>query len=101
MSEQYPEAEIAAMDAKWYRLARFDSAIVSMNDGTSAALYKRDPELLPRGHEEDRRDPRAVPPGVAAAGASSTAPPWPTSPRRSAWEETLAPWMKGSSGSDD
>ena len=31
------------MDAKWYRLARYDSAIVSMPDGTSAALYQRDP----------------------------------------------------------
>ncbi len=41
-----------AMDAKWYRLARYDSAVVSMPDGTSAALYKRDPatyrELLRR-----------------------------------------------------
>ena len=32
------------MDAKWYRLARYDSAVVSMPDGTSAALYQRDPE---------------------------------------------------------
>ena len=32
------------MDAKWFRLARYDSAIVSMNDGTSAAIYRRDPE---------------------------------------------------------
>ena len=36
------------MDAKWYRLARFDSAVVSMPDGTSAALYQRDPERVPR-----------------------------------------------------
>ena len=33
------------MDAKWYRLARYDSAVVSMPDGTSAALYQRDPAL--------------------------------------------------------
>jgi galactofuranosylgalactofuranosylrhamnosyl-N-acetylglucosaminyl-diphospho-decaprenol beta-1,5/1,6-galactofuranosyltransferase len=32
------------MDAKWYRLARYDSAIVSMPDGNSAALYQRDPD---------------------------------------------------------
>ena len=44
MSQEFPEAEIRAMDAKWYRLARYDSAIVSMNDGTSAAFYQRDPE---------------------------------------------------------
>jgi galactofuranosylgalactofuranosylrhamnosyl-N-acetylglucosaminyl-diphospho-decaprenol beta-1,5/1,6-galactofuranosyltransferase len=34
------------MDAKWYRLARYDAAVVSMPDGTSAALYQRDPELF-------------------------------------------------------
>jgi galactofuranosylgalactofuranosylrhamnosyl-N-acetylglucosaminyl-diphospho-decaprenol beta-1,5/1,6-galactofuranosyltransferase len=44
LSRKFPEAEIPAMDAKWYRLARYDSAIVSMPDGTSAALYQRDPE---------------------------------------------------------
>jgi galactofuranosylgalactofuranosylrhamnosyl-N-acetylglucosaminyl-diphospho-decaprenol beta-1,5/1,6-galactofuranosyltransferase len=44
LSRRHPEAEVAAMDAKWYRLARYDSAIVSMPDGTSAALYQRDPE---------------------------------------------------------
>jgi galactofuranosylgalactofuranosylrhamnosyl-N-acetylglucosaminyl-diphospho-decaprenol beta-1,5/1,6-galactofuranosyltransferase len=44
LSQEFPEAEIPAMDARWYRLARFDSAIVSMPDGTSAALYQRDPE---------------------------------------------------------
>ena len=43
LSKDYPEAEVRAMDAKWYRLASYDSAIVSMNDGTSAALYRRDP----------------------------------------------------------
>src|SRR4029077_16336192 len=42
LSRQYPETEIAAMDAKWYRLAKYDSAVVSMPDGTSAALYQRD-----------------------------------------------------------
>lgn len=44
LSTKYPEAEITAMDARWYRLARYDSAVVSMPDGTSAALYQRDPE---------------------------------------------------------
>ncbi|MCW2782468.1 MAG: putative glycosyltransferase [Marmoricola sp.] len=46
LSRAHPEAEVPAMDAKWYRLARYDSAIVSMPDGTSAALYQRDPELF-------------------------------------------------------
>ncbi len=44
LSREFPEVEIPAMDAKWYRLARYDSAVVSMPDGTSAAFYQRDPE---------------------------------------------------------
>ena len=44
LARKHPESEVPAMDAKWFRLARYDSAIVSMPDGTSAALYKRDPE---------------------------------------------------------
>ena len=44
LSREFPEAEVPAMDAKWYRLAGYDSAVVSMNDGTSAAFYQRDPE---------------------------------------------------------
>ena len=46
LSQQFPETELTAMDAKWYRLAKYDSAIVSMNDGTSAAMYQRDPEII-------------------------------------------------------
>jgi galactofuranosylgalactofuranosylrhamnosyl-N-acetylglucosaminyl-diphospho-decaprenol beta-1,5/1,6-galactofuranosyltransferase len=44
LSREFPEAVIPAMDAKWYRLASLDAAVVSMPDGTSAALYQRDPE---------------------------------------------------------
>ena len=55
LSREYPEAEIAAMDAKWYRLAGFDSAVVSMNDGTSAALYQRDPAKFRELVKPDRR----------------------------------------------
>lgn len=43
-AEFNPEAHIAASDAKWWRLAQFDSAVVSTTDGTSASWYKRDPE---------------------------------------------------------
>ncbi len=46
------------MDAKWYRLASYDSAVVSMNDGTSAALYRRDPKKFRELVEEDRRAAR-------------------------------------------
>jgi galactofuranosylgalactofuranosylrhamnosyl-N-acetylglucosaminyl-diphospho-decaprenol beta-1,5/1,6-galactofuranosyltransferase len=46
LSQEFPEGIIPAMDARWYHLATLDSAIVSMPDGTSAAFYKRDPELF-------------------------------------------------------
>ncbi len=46
MSREFPEAVVPAMDAKWYRLATMDAAVVSMPDGTSAAFYQRDPELF-------------------------------------------------------
>ncbi len=37
-----PEASIAAMDARWWMLSQFDSAVVSTMDGTGAAWYRRD-----------------------------------------------------------
>ncbi len=46
LSREFPEANLPAMDARWYHLATLDSAIVSMPDGTSAAFYQRDPELF-------------------------------------------------------
>ena len=88
LSKEHPEAELTAMDAKWYRLATYDSAIVSMNDGASAALYRRDPahyrELLRKTlaiHAELRREwPRLAAEYRAALGDI-------TSPE--AWEKTL------------
>ena len=46
LSREFPESAVPAMDARWFRLATLDSAVVSMPDGTSAALYQRDPELF-------------------------------------------------------
>ncbi|HLR84714.1 MAG TPA: hypothetical protein VK059_07165, partial [Nocardioidaceae bacterium] len=43
-AEFNPEAHIAAADTQWWRLAQFDSAVVSTTDGTSASWYKRDRE---------------------------------------------------------
>ncbi|GAB2885201.1 glycosyltransferase [Nocardioides pacificus] len=91
LSRQHPEAEIPAMDAQWYRLARYDSAIVSMPDGTSAALYQRDPQryrdLLRRTleiHQRLHREwPRLAQEYRAALGDV-------TSPQ--AWEQTFRPW---------
>ena len=85
------------MDAKWYRLASYDSAIVSMNDGTSAALYQRDPEhyreLLKKTveiHAQLHREwPRLAADYRDALGDI-------TSPE--AWEETFWPWSGPRSG---
>ena len=52
LSAKAPEANIANIDAKWWMLAQFDSAVVSNSDGSGAAWYHRDPakfrELLAR-----------------------------------------------------
>jgi galactofuranosylgalactofuranosylrhamnosyl-N-acetylglucosaminyl-diphospho-decaprenol beta-1,5/1,6-galactofuranosyltransferase len=44
LAERHPEAWLAAMDAKWWMIAQFDSVVVSMPDGTSASWHKRDKE---------------------------------------------------------
>jgi galactofuranosylgalactofuranosylrhamnosyl-N-acetylglucosaminyl-diphospho-decaprenol beta-1,5/1,6-galactofuranosyltransferase len=92
-SKENPEAELTAMDAKWYRLASYDSAIVSMNDGTSAALYQRDPEhykeLLRKTvaiHAQLHREWPRLAAEYRAALADITSP--------EAWEETLRPWTE-------
>ncbi len=81
------------MDAKWYRLASYDSAVVSMPDGASAALYQRDPEhfreLLGRTVEIHRRLYREWP-QLAARYRESLGEI--TSPE--AWEQTFAASMK-------
>ncbi len=91
MAEDYPEAELTAMDAGWFNLARYDSAVVSMNDGSSVALYKRDPvlyrDLLKRTLEIHRRFHREWP---ALAQQYRDALGEITSPE--AWEKTFAPW---------
>lgn len=97
LSRSYPEAEVRAMDAKWYRLASYDSAVVSMNDGTSAALYQRDPEKFrelvgqtAHLHERLLREwPRLAAEYRAALGSI-------TSPE--AWEKTFEPWTGGAEG---
>jgi galactofuranosylgalactofuranosylrhamnosyl-N-acetylglucosaminyl-diphospho-decaprenol beta-1,5/1,6-galactofuranosyltransferase len=46
LATEHPEANIAHLDLKWWLMSQFDSALVSAADGTSAAWYKRDPELF-------------------------------------------------------
>jgi galactofuranosylgalactofuranosylrhamnosyl-N-acetylglucosaminyl-diphospho-decaprenol beta-1,5/1,6-galactofuranosyltransferase len=91
LSRTNPEAEVRAEDAKWYRLGTLDSAIVSMNDGASAALYRRDPETfraqLAKTVEIHERLKREWP---RLAREYREALPRITSPE--AWEETLRPW---------
>jgi galactofuranosylgalactofuranosylrhamnosyl-N-acetylglucosaminyl-diphospho-decaprenol beta-1,5/1,6-galactofuranosyltransferase len=91
-AQRNPEAEIPAMDAKWYRIARYDSAVVSMPDGSSAALYERDPakfrDLMKRTLEIHARFQREWPRLAAeyrAALGDITSP--------EAWEKTFEPWM--------
>ncbi|MCX6400454.1 MAG: glycosyltransferase [Propionibacteriales bacterium] len=94
MAADFPEAEIRAMDAKWYRMATFDSAIVSMNDGTSAALYVRDQEkfkdLMKRTLELHARYRREWP-QLAAQYREALGDI--TSPET--WDKTFAPWVDG------
>jgi galactofuranosylgalactofuranosylrhamnosyl-N-acetylglucosaminyl-diphospho-decaprenol beta-1,5/1,6-galactofuranosyltransferase len=93
MSRDFPETELPAMDATWYRLARYDSAVVSMNDGTSAALYRREPahfrDLLRRTveiHERFRREWPRLAAEYRAALRDITSP--------QTWEETFRPWTE-------
>ena len=94
LSREFPESELPAMDAKWYRLTRMDSAVVSMPDGTSAALYQRDPEMfrdLTRQTIEIHRRLRREWPRLAAEYRQALGDV--TSPQT--WEKTLAPWLDG------
>jgi galactofuranosylgalactofuranosylrhamnosyl-N-acetylglucosaminyl-diphospho-decaprenol beta-1,5/1,6-galactofuranosyltransferase len=97
MAREFPETDLTAMDAMWYRLARFDSAVVSMNDGTSAALYQRDPEkfrdLMRRTveiHQQLHREWPRLAEEYRAALADITSP--------AAWEDTFRPWTEGEDG---
>lgn len=95
MAKQNPEAEIPAMDARWYKIARYDSAVVSMPDGTGAALYQRDRakfvDLLKRTVEIHRRlgaEWESLSEQYRDALDEITSP--------EAWEKTFAPWTDAS-----
>ena len=97
MSREYPEAELTAMDSGWYNLVKYDSAVVSMNDGSSVALYRRDPDryrdLLKRTIAIHRRF-HAEWPQLAQQYRDALGEI--TSPE--AWEKTFAPYLD--SGTD-
>jgi galactofuranosylgalactofuranosylrhamnosyl-N-acetylglucosaminyl-diphospho-decaprenol beta-1,5/1,6-galactofuranosyltransferase len=41
-----PQAYLAHLDNRWFRIAHFDSVVVSNAEGTAASWYKRDPQKL-------------------------------------------------------
>ncbi|MEO5853487.1 MAG: glycosyltransferase [Nocardioides sp.] len=91
MAKEFPEAELTAMDSAWFNLVKYDSVVVSMNDGASVALYQRDPalyrDLLRRTTEMHLRLHREWPRLAAeyrAALGDITSP--------EAWEKTFAPY---------
>jgi galactofuranosylgalactofuranosylrhamnosyl-N-acetylglucosaminyl-diphospho-decaprenol beta-1,5/1,6-galactofuranosyltransferase len=92
LAQVHPEAEIMAQDSKWHKVARYDSAIVTMPDGTAAAFYRRDrakfSELLKRTVAIHRRlathwDDLAE--QYRAALSEITSP--------DEWEKTFGPWL--------
>jgi galactofuranosylgalactofuranosylrhamnosyl-N-acetylglucosaminyl-diphospho-decaprenol beta-1,5/1,6-galactofuranosyltransferase len=48
LAKRFPEARLAAMDAKWWMVSQFDSVVVSTSDGTMASWYQRDREEFQR-----------------------------------------------------
>ncbi|ASK64935.1 glycosyl transferase [Brachybacterium avium] len=45
-AEENPQAAIPHLDAKWWRLSAYDSALVSNAEGTQVSWYKRDPRQV-------------------------------------------------------
>ena len=94
LSREFPEAELTAMDSKWWNLVKYDSVGVSMNDGTSVALYQRDPERfkdMMRQTLAIHRRFRTEWPQLAQQYRDALGDI--TSPE--AWDATFAPWTGG------
>ena len=45
-SRESPQAVVAHIDNKWWRMSQYDSAIVSNAEGTAASWYRRDPRYV-------------------------------------------------------
>jgi galactofuranosylgalactofuranosylrhamnosyl-N-acetylglucosaminyl-diphospho-decaprenol beta-1,5/1,6-galactofuranosyltransferase len=92
LARVHPEAEIMAQDSRWHKIARYDSAIVTMPDGTAAAFYRRDrakfATLLKRTLAIHRR---LATEWDDLAEQYRAALPEITSPEE--WEKTFAPWL--------
>ena len=92
MAQSFPEAEIMAQDSRWHKIARYDSAIVSLPDQTGAAFYRRDRERF----TDQLRRTVAIHRRLSSewddlAARYRAALPEITSPE--AWEKTFGPWM--------
>ena len=100
LSREFPEAELPAMDSQWYRLQKYDSVVVSMNDGQSAAFYKRDPERFRAMMKETaeihlrlRREwPRLAEEYRSKLGEITSV---------EAWAETFRPWTESAESDDE
>jgi galactofuranosylgalactofuranosylrhamnosyl-N-acetylglucosaminyl-diphospho-decaprenol beta-1,5/1,6-galactofuranosyltransferase len=88
LADKFPEARLAALDAKWWMISQFDSVVVSMPDGGSASWHHRDREefrsLLARTVEIHQRLHREWP---RLAREYRQAMPDITSPER--WAKTF------------
>ena len=73
LAKEHPEEIVPHVDQRWWRLAHFDSAIVSSADGMAASWYRRDPRGVPPADRALRRAARPALPAVAAAGRAATA----------------------------
>lgn len=100
-AQTYPEAEIMAQDARWHKIARYDSALVSLPDGSGAAFYRRDRakfvDLVKRTvaiHRKLAREWDDLAARYQAALDDITSP--------ETWEKTFGPWMEaGADGVPD
>jgi galactofuranosylgalactofuranosylrhamnosyl-N-acetylglucosaminyl-diphospho-decaprenol beta-1,5/1,6-galactofuranosyltransferase len=45
-SAERPQTTVAHQDNRWWRMAQYDSAVVSNAEGTGASWYRRDPKQL-------------------------------------------------------
>jgi galactofuranosylgalactofuranosylrhamnosyl-N-acetylglucosaminyl-diphospho-decaprenol beta-1,5/1,6-galactofuranosyltransferase len=94
LAQVHPEAEIMSQDSKWHKVARYDSAIVTMPDGTAAAFYRRDrakfSELLKRTlgiHRRLATEWDNLAKEYRAALSEITSP--------EEWEKTFGSWLDG------
>ena len=67
LSSEAPEGIVPHVDQRWFRLAHYDSAIVTAADGTSAAWYRRDRAAVHEGAAPIDGDARQAVPRVAGA----------------------------------